>query len=161
MKKPENCNKTFKTKTPLNILLIFFSLSVPVILFIFKNSIYEYLSKSNVQQNYSENIEDTTTLNNRFNYKLSKLPFSLTFLEFGSTGCIECKKMEKVIEEIKLKYKDEVNVVFYNVRLKENKKIAEHYKIQMIPVQILLDKSGKEYFRHLGYISVEELEKHL
>ena len=50
-----------------------------------------------------------------------------------------------------------VNVVFYNVRKKENKKIAEYFGIQMIPVQILLDIKGKEFFRHVGYYSFNEL----
>lgn len=37
--------------------------------------------------------------------------------------------------------------------------MADYFKIEQIPTQVLLDKSGKEYFRHVGYLSMEELEK--
>lgn len=90
-----------------------------------------------------------------FNYTLNRQPYQMTFLELGSTGCVECKKMEKVMEEVRVKYKGKVNVVFYNVR--NNKKMTKHFGITLIPVQILLDKNGKECFRHTGFYSFDEL----
>jgi len=90
-----------------------------------------------------------------FNYNLNHQSYQLTFLELGSTGCVECKKMEKVMGEVREKYKGKVNVVFYNVR--NNKKMTKYFGINLIPVQILLDKNGKECFRHTGYYSFDEL----
>jgi thiol-disulfide isomerase/thioredoxin len=92
-----------------------------------------------------------------YNYKKNKSAFSSTFLAFGTTGCLPCKKMEKVMQDARKKYSGQVNVVFYNVRNKENKKIAEHFGILEIPVQVLLDYDGKEFFRHVGYFSLWEL----
>ena len=177
MKEQENCSKENKPKSWVNIFLIILTLAVLVLLFVFKNSFYGYLTNNQIQQKpiqtqdtttlyndidlFRNNIPDSTFLyiDSLFNSTNNKKPYSLTFLEFGSTGCIECKKMEKVLEEVKLKYKNKVNVLFYNVTKKENKKISAYYKIQMIPVQVLLDKNGKEFFRHLGFYSFEDLIK--
>lgn len=82
----------------------------------------------------------------------------MTFLEFGSTGCKPCQMMEEVMEGVKAKH-PRVNVVFINVSKKENRALADYFKIENIPTQVLLDKSGKEYFRHIGYFSLEDLQK--
>jgi len=93
-----------------------------------------------------------------YNYSRNKSAYKLSFLEFGAIGCVECKKMESVLKQVKQKYPNSVNVVFYNLRLKQNKKIGEYFGITLIPVQVLLDNSGVEKFRHQGYISFEELD---
>lgn len=111
----------------------------------------------NTQVTSVDTLHISDSLNNIYNYTKYKGSFELTFLEFGSVGCIECKKMEKVLLEIKTNYKGKVNVVFYNARNKETKKFFKHFGIQLIPVQVLLDKNGKEYFRHVGYYSYKEL----
>lgn len=92
-----------------------------------------------------------------YNYKLNNSGYKITFLEFGSVGCRECKKMETVMEEIKKMFGEEVNVVFYDVRLKNNKAICDHFNIKMIPVQILLDNEGVETFRHVGFFPADSL----
>lgn len=94
-----------------------------------------------------------------FDYTGNGKDYSYTFLEFGSTGCISCRQMEKVMETIRSEYQDVVNVVFINVALKENQDLAEYYGIVTIPTQVLLDRNGKEYYRHHGYIPAEELSR--
>ncbi|MCK7519964.1 MAG: thioredoxin family protein [Ignavibacteriales bacterium] len=74
-------------------------------------------------------------------------------------GCIACKRMEGVLEEIRQRYPGRVDVVFLNSLLPENQLLMKYFGIATIPTQILLDKTGKEYFRHSGYISTTELEK--
>lgn len=91
-----------------------------------------------------------------YNYSNQNTVYKLTFLEFGATTCHECKKMETVMKAVKEKF-NTVNVVFYNVRNKENNSMVEHFGIQMIPVQILLDKNGNECFRHLGFYPLDSL----
>jgi len=138
------------------IIAIFLSVCLCCIFFIHVHKSKKALTENPISSNkVSLNIADS--IDGAFNYNRNKQSYSLTFLEFGSTGCQECKKMETVMETVKENYKTSVNVVFYNVRKKENKKMTEHYGIQMIPVQILLDKNGKECFRHVGYFSFEEL----
>lgn len=83
----------------------------------------------------------------------------ITFLELGSLTCIPCKMMEAVLESIKEKYGDQIEVVFYDV--KKEKKIAAKYKIRMIPTQIFLDENGKEIHRHVGFYPEEQIDEFL
>jgi thioredoxin-related protein len=52
-----------------------------------------------------------------------------------------------------------VNVVFTNVRLKESKNIMDFFGVITIPMQVLLDGEGKEFFRHNGVLTLEEFNK--
>lgn len=94
-----------------------------------------------------------------YNYSNNGAEFEITFLEFGSTGCPACKRMESVMEDIATKYPHRVNVVFLNILIPENQLLMKYYGIAVIPTQILLDKNGKEFFRHSGFISTGELEQ--
>jgi thioredoxin 1 len=132
-------------------------LSIAIILFqLFK---YNYPDKTNsiIKQSDFTNFTMADSVLLLYDYSKQNTTFELSFLEFGSTGCRECKMMEKVIAEVKGNFANRINVVFYNVTKKENKRISKYFGIQMIPVQILLNKSGKEVFRHIGYYSYNEL----
>ena len=61
------------------------------------------------------------------------------------------------MDEIKREYRNRVKVVFVNVSQKDNKELVDYFGIVTIPTQVLLNKEGKEYFRHNGYLSAEEL----
>lgn len=98
------------------------------------------------------------TLDMKYNYAKNEEPFDMTFLEFGSTGCKPCQMMEQVMEQVKAKY-PRVNVRFINVAKKETKEMSDYFNINQIPTQVLLDKNGKEYFRHVGYFSLEDLNE--
>jgi len=88
---------------------------------------------------------------------LGKAKPEVTFLEFGSTTCIACKMMEKVMKEVRADYGDKVEVIFHNVN--EEKDLSGEYGIKMIPTQIFLDSEGKEFHRHIGYYPTEEIAK--
>jgi thioredoxin 1 len=94
-----------------------------------------------------------------YNYTKNGGVYEITFLEFGSTGCAACKRMESVMEEIRNKYPNQVNVVFLNILKPESQLLMKYYGIAVIPTQVLLDKGGKEFFRHSGYIDTGDLEK--
>ncbi|RLD67869.1 MAG: hypothetical protein DRI95_04120 [Bacteroidetes bacterium] len=96
-----------------------------------------------------------------YNYSKNDLNYEITFLEFGAKGCSACKRMESVMEEIQNKYPQQVNIVFLNIIKPENQILMKYYGISVIPTQVLLDKNGNEYFRHIGYYSSEELTKKL
>ena len=83
----------------------------------------------------------------------------VTFVELGSVNCIPCKMMQPIMKEIEDEYKDQVKVVFHDVRTKEGNPYAVEYKIRVIPTQVFLNKDGKEYFRHEGFFPKEELVK--
>ena len=51
------------------------------------------------------------------------------------------------------------NVVFPNILKPENQNLTKLFGIADIPTQVLLDKNGKEFFRHTGFYSTEDLEQ--
>ncbi len=77
----------------------------------------------------------------------------VTLIELGSVKCTLCQMMHIIMKEIKEEYGEDVDVVFYNVRTKAGRPLAEKYRIGMIPTRIFLDGNGDEFFRHEGYFS--------
>jgi thiol-disulfide isomerase/thioredoxin len=92
-----------------------------------------------------------------YNYEKNGQMYRLTFIEFGSHWCAECRKMEEVMDAIRQQYPHTVQLVFCDVRNKECRKICDHYEIQLIPSQVLLDRNGKVFFQHTGFISATDL----
>jgi thiol-disulfide isomerase/thioredoxin len=80
-------------------------------------------------------------------------------VEFGATGCGPCDMMQPILENLKKRYKDRINVVFVHVG--EEKILGARYGIKSIPVQAFFDKAGKEVFRHTGFYPQVEVEKRL
>jgi thioredoxin 1 len=76
-------------------------------------------------------------------------------LDLGATKCIPCKMMAPILEELKEQYAGSLEVDFVDVW--ENPAAAAEYGIESIPTQIFFDASGKELFRHMGFISKEDI----
>jgi thioredoxin 1 len=76
-------------------------------------------------------------------------------LDIGSTRCIPCKEMAPILKELEETYRDKLEVVF--IDLLEDSDAAETHGISTIPTQIFFDASGKELFRHEGFLSREEI----
>lgn len=147
--------KKYKVYIPVILIgLMFFAL------IFFRQDIVRYASQNKAEQ-LSTVVRDTVAdhITKNYNYSQNRENYEYTFLEFGSTGCYACRQMEGVMEEIKSKYGSKVKVVFVNVMKKENQVFSDYYGIAVIPTQILLDKNGKEFFRHSGFYSTEELTK--
>ena len=87
------------------------------------------------------------------------IKYKVTFIELGSVRCIPCQQMQPVMKSIREKYGTQVNVVFHDVWTEAGAPYGQKYGIQAIPTQVFLDENGKEYFRHVGYFSEEELVK--
>lgn len=81
----------------------------------------------------------------------------VTFIELGSVNCIPCKMMQPVMKAVEEEFGEQLEVVFYDV-WKDNTP-AKKYGIRLIPTQIFLNESGKEFFRHEGFFPKEEIEK--
>ena len=78
-----------------------------------------------------------------------------TMVEFGATGCVPCDMMQPILDKLKKKFPDTLNIVFLHVR--ESQVLAGRYGIQSIPVQAFFDADGKEVFRHTGFYPKEEV----
>lgn len=90
-----------------------------------------------------------------------KMKAKVTFVELGSVKCIPCKQMQPVMESIEIKYGDQINVVFHDVWVPDQKHFAEQYKIRLIPTQVFLDSNGNELMRHEGFFPEAEIERFL
>ncbi|MFP4549016.1 MAG: thioredoxin family protein [Fidelibacterota bacterium] len=78
-------------------------------------------------------------------------------LDLGAHECIPCKKMAPILDEMTAEYKGVLDVEFVDVWQPENKAIAQKHGIQSIPTQIYFDENGKEIWRHVGFISKEDM----
>jgi len=83
-----------------------------------------------------------------------KLP---KLLDLGAHKCIPCKKMTPILDELTKEYRGIFDVEFVDVWQPENKAVAQKHQIQSIPTQIFFDETGKEIWRHVGFISKEDL----
>lgn len=138
------------------IILMFFAL------IFFRGEMVRLISQSRTEQLATvvkENLSDTIT--KKYAYSQNGENYEYTFLEFGSTGCYACRQMEGVMEEMKIRYKDKIKVEFVNLTKKENRMLSDFFGIATIPTQVLLDKNRKEFFRHNGFYSVDDLFKQM
>ena len=76
-------------------------------------------------------------------------------VDLGADRCIPCKMMAPIHDELKTEYKGRLEVIFYDVW--QNPDQAKKFAINVIPTQIFFDASGKELFRHEGFMSKEDI----
>lgn len=76
-----------------------------------------------------------------------------TLVVFSVIGC--CDRMRPVIETVRGKYADTLNVVFVNTS--EEEVLSSIYGVRSIPVEIFYDAAGKEVFRNSQAMSVEDV----
>ena len=76
-------------------------------------------------------------------------------IDIGAGKCIPCKMMAPILEELKVSYKGRLDVQFIDVW--EDPRAGDPYRIRIIPTQIFYDPSGKELFRHEGFMSREDI----
>ncbi len=78
-------------------------------------------------------------------------------VDLGAGRCIPCKMMVPVLEDLKKEYAGRMQVEFIDVW--QNPDAGKKYGIRVIPTQVFYDASGKELFRHEGFISKEDILK--
>ena len=77
------------------------------------------------------------------------------FVDLGSTTCIPCKMMAPIIEELRAEYAGRLQVDFIDVN--KDRESAAAFGVRIIPVQVFLDATGKELFRHEGFYDKEDI----
>jgi len=83
----------------------------------------------------------------------------VTMVDLGAKKCIPCKMMAPILEKLEKVYAGRAAIVFLDVW--EDAKPAHRFSISGIPTQIFFDKKGKEVFRHVGFLSEEEIVRKL
>ena len=76
-------------------------------------------------------------------------------LDLGATSCIPCKKMAPILEELEAEYEGRLDVEFIDVW--KTPGVAKQYGVELIPTQIFFDASGKELYRHQGFLAKEDI----
>lgn len=74
----------------------------------------------------------------------------VSFIELGSEGCKPCEAMKPVMQAVRDRHPEQVQVVFHDVRKDPSQ--AGRYRIRLIPTQVFLLPDGTEFFRHEGYL---------
>ena len=93
--------------------------------------------------------EVDTTLSN------AKREGKVVMLELGSVGCLPCEQMKPVMEKLRTGFKGRLEVIFVDV--KKDKDTARKFGVYAIPTQVFLDRSGKEFHRHIGFFGYDEI----
>ena len=76
-------------------------------------------------------------------------------VDLGRTFCIPCKMMAPILEGLKKEYAGRLQVEFIDIG--KNPNAARKYGIRLIPTQIFFDASGKEVYRHEGFMSKADI----
>ena len=79
-------------------------------------------------------------------------------IDFNAKWCEPCKKMKPYISKLETEMAAKIKIV--SLDADENKTIVEQLKLDGLPTIIVYEK-GKEVWRNVGYISEEDLKKHL
>lgn len=74
----------------------------------------------------------------------------ITVVDLGAKTCIPCKMMVPVLDAMEKKYQGKAAIVFIDVR--EAPEQAAKFGIRAIPTQLFFDKTGKEVYRHEGFL---------
>ena len=86
----------------------------------------------------------------------SHTPGMPRLLDLGSKGCTACTMLEPVLEALRSNHVGRLQVDFIDVW--EHEEVATDYGIEIIPVQIFFDATGRELYRHQGFISAQDIE---
>ncbi len=99
-------------------------------------------------------VEDGTREEPLEPQKVKALP---RLVDLGADRCIPCKMMAPILKALREEYRGVVTVDFIDVW--KNPAAGKPYGIQLIPTQIFYDASGREVYRHEGFLSREEILK--
>ncbi|MEE1023178.1 MAG: thioredoxin [Muribaculaceae bacterium] len=79
-------------------------------------------------------------------------------IDFWATWCGPCMKLGPVVEELAEKYGDKAVIGKLNVD--ENDEVSTEQRVRNIPT-VLFFKDGELKSRSVGFVGLDELEKHL
>lgn len=76
-------------------------------------------------------------------------------VDLGADKCIPCKMMAPILAELTKEYAGQLDVVFIDVWKAPEQ--GKPYGIRVIPTQIFYDATGKECFRHEGFMAKKDI----
>jgi len=79
--------------------------------------------------------------------------------DFGRGTCIPCKMMKPILDELAAELRGRVHVLILDTG--DYGYLAQRHRVRIIPTQIFFDASGKDLFRHEGFMSKEDIRTKL
>ena len=79
----------------------------------------------------------------------------IVMLELGSVGCIPCEQMRPVMQRLSRDYPGKLEVIFVDIKV--DREAGRKFGVFGIPTQVFLDRNGKEFSRHVGFYSYEDI----
>jgi thioredoxin 1 len=79
----------------------------------------------------------------------------VTLVDLGAASCIPCKMMAPILDKLEKRYQGKAAVIFIDLRYE--REAAQRFGIRAIPTQIFFDKTGKEVYRHVGFMSEQAI----
>ncbi len=79
----------------------------------------------------------------------------VNLVDLGSDYCLPCKMMAPILTRLQKDYKGKAEVIFINVDKHPDQ--VKRFGIRVIPTQFFYDKTGKEVYRHEGFMSRREI----
>jgi thioredoxin-like negative regulator of GroEL len=79
--------------------------------------------------------------------------------DFGLGFCRQCKQQTATLKEVEAAYGDRVAVRWVHVNLEGA--LVERYQVEMIPLLVFFDATGKEAFRKVGPLPYKEIRDQL
>jgi len=80
-------------------------------------------------------------------------------IDLGRGTCIPCKMMLPILQELQEEYRGRAIIKIIDIRYEPEP--ARFYKIRLIPTQIFFDVSGKEVYRHEGFMDKSSIKQKL
>jgi thioredoxin 1 len=86
---------------------------------------------------------------------IAPVPGMVTMVDLGARSCIPCKMMAPILEELEKEYQGKAAIIFIDVWQNEDE--GKRFAVSMIPTQIFFDRSGKEVYRHTGFLEKQAI----
>ena len=83
-------------------------------------------------------------------YKALPVKGMVTMIDLGAKKCVPCKMMAPILAKMEKQYEGRAAIVFIDV-WKHNEQ-ARRFGIRAIPTQIFYSETGKEVYRHVGFM---------
>ena len=79
--------------------------------------------------------------------------------DFGRGTCIPCKMMKPILDKLAQDLSGQVHVLILDTS--DNPSLSRKHQVRLIPTQIFFDGSGRELFRHEGFMSEDDIRRKL
>ena len=83
----------------------------------------------------------------------------VTMIDLGAKKCVPCKMMAPILAKMEKQFEGKAAIVFIDV-WKHNEQ-GRRFGIRAIPTQIFYSETGKEVYRHIGFMDEKAIVNQL